>query len=633
MEVTVYKKIWYVVLLFLIANMQLYAFAGGSGSSADPWQISTPDHLDEVRNYLGTAHNDKHFVLINDIDMDVPPYNVGYGWLPFGTASNQFAGKVNGNGFSIENLFIARPTNWYIGLFGYIHAEAKISNLTLSNVNITGYSQVGGLAGFSRGTFTRCNVEGVISSDSRIGGLVGRNEGIIDQCSSMGSVTATTGNNAGGLVGRNYDGYIISSYSKCDIYGYGNNSYGGLIGWNEADVDNCFATGDVIGTLYCGGMVGRNYDGTISNCYATGNVTSSTNGIGGLVGNNGGLPSIHFPTIVQSFATGNVEGDGSVGGLAGINDYNITDCYATGTVYGTNSVYYQKGVGGLVGELCEDAVIQHSYSVGHVSGNQPLGGLVGYNDDGIVLCSYWDIMTSTQSLSAGGTGLTTEQMVQSNSFLNWDFSDVWQILEEITYPYLIENPQSPPPSPFLPAPTNLSVDLVTGLFTWNEPDYSGVVLLYYDVYLDEVFIDQTSNIYFQLEDMNNGQQYTAGVRAIYDSGESAIVFTQFIYQGVSEDGSIIIEPVFITNYPNPFKRGTTIHFALPLNSPCSFSIYDLKGKKIRTLEENRIIIQNQNISILWDGKDDDGKDVWAGVYLFKLNSEHDYIVHKILVIR
>ncbi len=597
-------------------SWQLYSFAGGDGSASDPWQIATPTHLNEVRNYLGTAHIDKHFILINDIDLNVPPYNVDPGWEPMGTASNQFAGNFDGNSYRIENLFINRPDNWYIGLFGYVHSDAHITNLIITGVDVTGYSMVGGLAGFQKGTISNSTISGTITADSRVGGLTGRNEGTIDNCSTSGFVIATTGNNAGGLVGRHYAGSISYSFSTCQVTGYGNNSFGGLVGWNESTIYHCHATGNVSGYIYTGGLVGRNYDGTISYSFATGNVTSTTNCTGGLVGSNGGLPGMDNPVIQYCYATGDVDGDGSVGGLAGENLNLITNSYATGTVYGTNSVAYQKGVGGLVGEQGDDAIVEYSYSVGNVSGNPPTGGLIGYNNRGIVQYGYWNTETSSQSSSAGGIGLTTDQMIDKNFYTNWDYDSIWTIIQEVTYPFLIDNPQSPPPSPYLPAPTELSVDPMTGFFTWSEPDYSGITLLHYDVYLDDSYLMSTGDLYFQFEDLNTGQQYTAGIKAVYDEGESVIVTIQFTYQGVGIHNNQMHTLEHLSSYPIPCSEGITIHFTLINESKCSLIVYNQRGQKVRTLMENEYVQRDR--SVFWDGKNDHGTELSNGIYLFSL---------------
>ncbi|MBN2017259.1 MAG: T9SS type A sorting domain-containing protein [Candidatus Cloacimonetes bacterium] len=624
-------KTYLLVVISCLLVAQLYSFAGGDGSASDPWQIATASHLNEVRNYLGTTHADKHFILINDIDLDISPYNVDPGWEPIGNASNQFTGNFNGCNYRVENLFSNRPDNWYIGLFGYVGSSAQITGLILTGVDVTGYSMVGGVAGFQKGAISSCSISGSITAESRVGGLTGRNEGTIDNCSSSGTITATTGNNAGGLVGRHYAGSITYSFSSCQVLGYGNNSFGGLVGWNESTIDHCHAAGDVDGYLYTGGLVGRNYDGTISYSYATGNVTSTTNCTGGLVGSNGGLPGMDDPIIQYCYATGDVDGDGSVGGLAGENLNLISNSYATGSVHGTNSVAYQKGIGGLVGEQGEDAIVEYSYSVGNVSGNSPTGGLIGYNNRGIVQYGFWNIETSSQSSSAGGVGLTTNQMIQKDSFTNWNFVDTWILEENVTYPYLISIPQNPPPSPFLPAPTGLTVDPITGLFSWNEPDYSGIVLLHYDVYLDGSYVASTGDLFYLYEDLVNGQQYIAGVKAIYDEGESAIISIQFTYQGVGVSNNDLQNFEFLSCFPNPYSHGTTIHFYQKDGSSCTLTIFNQKGQKVRTLLQNEFV-QNE-FSIFWDGKDDYRNDLENGIYFYKLQYDDNQSFGKMVMIK
>ena len=93
---------------------------------------------------------------------------------------------------------------------------------------------------------------------------------------------------------------------------------------------------------------------------------------------------------------------------------------------------------------------------------------------------------------------------------------------------------------------------MTGLFTWNEPDYSGMVLLHYDVYLDDSYVMSTGDLFYQFEDLNTGQQYTAGVKGIYDEGESGIMTIQFTYQGVSIDVDQNDQAVYFSCTPNPF---------------------------------------------------------------------------------
>jgi hypothetical protein len=173
---------------------------------------------------------------------------------------------------------------------------------------------------------------------------------------------------------------------------------------------------------YVGGLVGELNWGTVTQCYSTGAVSGNWD-VGGLVGDNGG-------TVTDCYTTGTISGTGSqVGGLVGDNgsDGIVTHCYSTCTVKGT------AGVGGLVGRNGSDwATVKECYSTGKVSGDSEVGGLVGSNSISIyngrrmygkVVASFWDVQTSGQSASGGGTGKTTPEMHDPNTFMaaGWDF--------------------------------------------------------------------------------------------------------------------------------------------------------------------------------------------------------------------
>jgi The GLUG motif len=161
--------------------------------------------------------------------------------------------------------------------------------------------------------------------------------------------------------------------------------------------------GHVLGTV--GGLVGGN-TGTINYSQSSASVANDIRPGGGLVGYNVG-------TITQSLATGSVQGGGFpaasggfVGGFVGLNDTGgvISESYATGSVAEDDgSVGYGAGLIGL-----NHGSVTQTYSIGAVSSVNNPGGLMGGND-GTVSSSYWDTQTSNQSISAGGTGLTTAQ--------------------------------------------------------------------------------------------------------------------------------------------------------------------------------------------------------------------------------
>lgn len=70
------------------------------------------------------------------------------------------------------------------------------------------------------------------------------------------------------------------------------------------------------------------------------------------------------------------------------------------------------------------------------------------------------------------------------------------------------------------------------------------------------------------------------------------------------------------NYPNPFSRNTRITFSVPRNDVVKLSLFDLTGRRVRTLANHRF---SPGIhSVKWDGKDDRGMIVSSGVYLYRL---------------
>lgn len=180
---------------------------------------------------------------------------------------------------------------------------------------------------------------------------------------------------------------------------------GSLVGHNLGLIVNCSgAGGEICGSVYVGGLVGINESLSLVSCSFSSNAVIGEYAVGGLVGANLGIAS-------NSYSKGTVDGLSDVGGLIGDNLYLVIHCY----------------------------------SCGRIDGNYEVGGLVGSNS-AYVLSSFWDIETSGQFISEGGTGLTTVLMYDINTYINagWDFigntqdntRDIWWILEGQDYPRL-----------------------------------------------------------------------------------------------------------------------------------------------------------------------------------------------------
>jgi len=258
---------------------------------------------------------------------------------------------------------------------------------------------------------SRCTTNVSVGLEGKyVGGLVGTNRGQIGPCDDAG-------------ISHCYRGEISHCLATGTVSSTGSSwSFGGLVGQNaEGKITDSFATGDVRGGSFnvkLGGLVGSDFHGTIERCCATGNVSGGDDSLG-----LGGLAGTSFGIVTDCYSTGDVlGGDGSryVGGLVGYTWWRVFNCYAVGRVRpGDNG----ESIGGLVGSDHSDDLTYQ----GQVRG------------------SFWDVETSGQMQSAGGTGLTTAEMQTMDTFLDagWDFvgetengeEDIWT-MPEGDYPRL-----------------------------------------------------------------------------------------------------------------------------------------------------------------------------------------------------
>ncbi|WP_157464725.1 BspA family leucine-rich repeat surface protein [Balneola vulgaris] len=306
----IYKTIF--ILLMVGVNPALAQFSGGSGTQADPYQVATAADLDNVRNYL-----DSHFILTGNLDLSTATgdpsgdfWNAGAGWIAIGYDDTStfmpvaFTGTFDGGGHTILGLYMSQADSAGVGLFKYLGSFGVIKNVGLANVDITGFTNVGGLIG------------GTVVGNPEMDTLP-----VIDSVFVTGTVTG--GDNVGGVIGNQFAGNLSHAWSSATVVGTG-------------------------GFAYYGGLVGYMDGGSISESYATGSVTESTgfgSQVGGLVGGAGGGIAL---TISDSYATGAVSGYDDVAGLVGavFGGVTITNSYATGAVSGDVSAV---NLGGLVG--------------------------------------------------------------------------------------------------------------------------------------------------------------------------------------------------------------------------------------------------------------------------------------------
>jgi len=82
------------------------------------------------------------------------------------------------------------------------------------------------------------------------------------------------------------------------------------------------------------------------------------------------------------------------------------------------------------------------------------------------------------------------------------------------------------------------------------------------------------------------------------------------------------------NHPNPFNNITLIKFSLPNQRQIKLLVYNINGQLVRNLAEGSY--SGGIHQIMWDGKDDTGKIVASGTYLYQLVSEDKKISRKLI---
>jgi hypothetical protein len=168
---------------------------------------------------------------------------------------------------------------------------------------------------------------------------------------------------------------VNASYIK------GGKFVGGIAGLSEGKIINSYSGAVVEGSYYVGGLVGRNYGGTVSSSHSASIVTGKEN-VGGLVGNSEGMMGLSASNVSDCYSTGTIKGERRVGGLIGMNALSyVSNSYSASIVEG-------KGLaGGLIGYNLQSNVSK-SHSAGKVIGDSVIGGFVGDNLNAIINNSY-----------------------------------------------------------------------------------------------------------------------------------------------------------------------------------------------------------------------------------------------------
>jgi hypothetical protein len=98
-----------------------------------------------------------------------------------------------------------------------------------------------------------------------------------------------------------------------------------------------------------------------------------------------------------------------------------------------------------------------------------------------------------------------------------------------------------------------------------------------------------------------------------------------------QDGDAVAVTRLYQNHPNPFNPRTEIKFSLATDGPARIIIYDVNGRRIRTLVDGVLKAGMQRV--IWDGADDSGHSVTSGVYWSQLYAGHYTSNKKMIVLK
>ncbi len=399
------------MLLVQTSHAQVVQKPSGAGLEHDPYKVSSLEHLCWISEnpeswssyFVQTASiNASNTKFWNEADHDNNPKTKvrPMGFSPIGkNALQDFTGSYNGQNHVIENLYINRPIQNNVGLFGYVQTyshKKSIRNVRLVNVKITGKTNVGGLMGFNNHTrVEHCFVSGNVQGEQSLcGGLIGEMtyHASVSGSTFHGTVTGW-GDHIGGLVGKCKKSVIERSTAKGGVSGYGNN---------------------------VGGLIGLADNSEIKLNYTNAKVSAKGGHTGGLLG------YMKRSTLNNSYSTGALSGSWIVGGAVG---------YAA------------------------DSRISNIYAALKTEGQAHVGGFIGVFNNSNIQHSFWDMDISGQLFSNSGQGKNTREMLSKNGFTDWDFTNIWKINPNVSYPGFIWQNQLPKPTHSNDSENNLFVDL------------------------------------------------------------------------------------------------------------------------------------------------------------------------------
>lgn len=241
----------------------------GDGVKEKVYEISNAGELHWFSANVNAGDNTANAVLVNDITDNSDVFS-SYGILnsdtssfkvfePIGNATYQYKGIFDGQGHTVNGIYVKDSTKSNVGLFGYIGSGGAVKKVGVDNSYFGGNEYVGGLCGQNAGAIENCYTYCIaVDGTSRVGGAVGYTSGTVKNCYNAGFVNATN-NYCGGFAGSASSAtkisncYYLSGCAKdgsgASQNGIGNSAKGNITADTESSTKGnsieAFASGEV----------------------------------------------------------------------------------------------------------------------------------------------------------------------------------------------------------------------------------------------------------------------------------------------------------------------------------------------------------------------------------------------------
>lgn len=118
---------------------------------------------------------------------------------------------------------------------------------------------------------------------------------------------------------------------------------------------------------------------------------------------------------------------------------------------------------------------------------------------------------------------------------------------------------------------------------------------------------------------------------LFAGSEDAAMFRWSLQVGVDEQVKEGTSALRLSAYPNPMHNTAIIHYTLPNQTPVHLAIYGVQGRHIRTLVNDPQSAGTHQLQ--WNGTDKYNQPVAAGIYLYKLTTETETRIHKLILLK